>query len=177
MARIFLESGEFFWNSGIFLWSLPSILDALDTHLKEISGLFKNGDKYYGTENESSFIKKAYSECQGISIDYGIMEKAQNVFVLTADFGLSDLGTWNALYDHKGKDDQGNVLNGENVLTYDTKNCIINVSDEKIAVLEGLDGYIVAETSDTLMICKKEDEQQIKQFVIDVRINKGESLV
>ncbi|HKJ78241.1 MAG TPA: sugar phosphate nucleotidyltransferase [Prolixibacteraceae bacterium] len=177
MARIFLESGEFFWNSGIFLWSLPSILDALDTHLKEISGLFKNGDKYYGTENESSFIKKAYSECQGISIDYGIMEKAQNVFVLTADFGWSDLGTWGALYDHKGKDDQGNVLNGENVLTYDTKNCIINVSDEKIAVLEGLDGYIVAETSDTLMICKKEDEQQIKQFVIDVRINKGESLV
>lgn len=177
MAKVFLESGEFFWNSGIFLWSLSSILDALDTHLNDVSVLFKNGEKYYDTEDEASFIKKTYSECKGISIDYGVMEKAQNVYVLTADFGWSDLGTWGALYDNKDKDNQGNVLKGENVMTYDTSNCIINVSDEKVAVLQGLDGYIVAETSDTLMICRKEDEQQIKQFVIDVRIHKDESLV
>ncbi|MFW6309602.1 MAG: mannose-1-phosphate guanylyltransferase [Prolixibacteraceae bacterium] len=177
MAKIFLESGEFFWNSGIFLWSLPSILAALDTYLPDISSLFKNGNKYYNTEDEDSFIKKTYSECKGISIDYGIMEKATNVYVLTADFGWTDLGTWGSLYDNKEKDSQGNVLNGENVLTYDTSNCIINISDEKVAVLQGLDGYIVAETGDTLMICRKEDEQQIKQFVIDVRINKDESLV
>jgi len=177
MARIFLESGEFFWNSGIFIWSLPSILAAFDTYLSDISSLFAKGQKLYNTEDEVHFINKTYSECQGISIDYGIMEKAANVFVLTADFGWSDLGTWSSLYDNKEKDKEKNVINGENVLTYDTSNCIINLSDEKVAVLQGLDGYIVAESNDTLMICRKEDEQQIKQFVTDVRIQKGDSLV
>jgi mannose-1-phosphate guanylyltransferase len=177
MAKIFVDSGEFFWNSGIFLWSLKSFCKALDLHLNDLATLFKSGERYYCTPDETSFIKKTYSECKGISIDYGIMEKAQNVYVLTADFGWTDLGTWGALYDNKEKDKNGNVLNGENVLIYDTSNCIINISEEKVAVLQGLDGYIIAETGDTLMICKKEDEQQIKQFVIDVRINQDESLV
>lgn len=177
MAKIFVESGEFFWNSGIFIWSLSSILAAFETHLNEVSSLFAKGIKWYNTEDEVNFIAKTYSECKGISIDYGIMEKAQNVYVLTADFGWSDLGTWGSLYENKEKDEDGNVINGDNVLTYDTKNCIVNLSDEKLAVLHGLDGYIVAESNDTLMICKKEDEQQIKQFVTDVRIKKDESLV
>lgn len=177
MARIFVDSGEFFWNSGIFIWSLHSILAALDTYLSDVSALFAKGIKLYNTEDEVHFINKTYSECQGISIDYGIMEKAQNVFVLTADFGWSDLGTWGSLYENKEKDSGGNVVNGENVLIYDTNNCIINLNDEKVAVLQGLDGYIVAESNDTLMICRKEDEQQIKQFVTDVRIKKGDSLV
>jgi len=177
MARIFIDSGEFFWNSGIFIWSLPSILAAFETYLSDISSLFSNGIKLYNTDDEMHFINKTYSECQGISIDYGIMEKAGNVYVLTADFGWSDLGTWGSLYDNKNKDKKGNVINGENVLTYDTSNCIVNISDEKVAVLHGLDGYIVAESNDTLMICRKEDEQQIKQFVTDVRIQKGDSLV
>lgn len=177
MAQIFVDSGEFFWNSGIFIWSLPSILKAFKKYLLDISLLFSNGIKLYNTEDEVPFISKTYSECQGISIDYGIMEKAENVYVLTADFGWSDLGTWGALYDNKDKDEKGNVINGENVLTYDTSNCIVNINDEKVAVLHGLDGYIVAESNDTLMICRKEDEQQIKQFVTDVRIQKGGSLV
>ena len=177
MAKIFVDSGEFFWNSGIFLWSMSSILEALDTHLDGVSSLFKNGHKLYNTEDEVHFINKTYSECQGISVDYGIMEKAQNVFVLTADFGWTDLGTWGSLYDNKDKDENGNVISGENVLLYDTKNCILNLSGEKVAVLHGLDGYIVAESNDTLMICRREDEQLIKQFVIDVRIKKDESLV
>lgn len=177
MAKVFVDCGEFFWNSGIFIWSLPSILAAFDTYLSDISTLFSNGIKLYNTEDEVHFINKTYSECQGISIDYGILEKAGNVYVLTADFGWSDLGTWGALYDNKEKDKQGNVINGENVLTYDTSNCIVNINDEKVAVLHGLDGYIVAESNDTLMICRKEDEQQIKQFVTDVRIEKGDSLV
>jgi len=177
MAKIFVESGEFFWNSGIFIWSLSSIIAAFETHLNEVSSLFAKGNKWYNTEDEVHFIAKTYSECKGISIDYGIMEKAQNVYVLTADFGWSDLGTWGSLYENKEKDEDGNVINGDNVLTYDTKNCIVNLSDEKLAVLHGLDGYIVAESNDTLMICKKEDEQQIKQFVTDVRIKKDESLV
>lgn len=177
MARIFVDSGEFFWNSGIFVWSLSSILAAFDTHLNDVSTLFARGLKLYNTEDEVHFINKTYSECQGISLDYGVMEKAQNVFVLTADFGWSDLGTWGSLYDNKEKDSQGNVVQGENVLIYDSTNCIINLDDEKVAVLQGLDGYIVAESNDTLMICRKEDEQQIKQFVTDVRIKKGDSLV
>ncbi len=177
MAKIFVDSGEFFWNSGIFLWSVSSIMDAFDLHLNDISTLFSKGEKLYNTEDEKPFINKIYSECKGISIDYGIMEKAANVYVLTADFGWSDLGTWGSLYDNKQKDTRGNVINGENVLTYDTNNCIINITEEKVAVLQGLDGYIIAESDDTLMVCRKEDEQQIKQFVTDVRIQKGDSLV
>lgn len=177
MARIFLESGEFFWNSGIFIWSLQSILEAFDTYLNDVSSLFAKGIKLYNTENEVHFINKTYSECQGISIDFGIMEKARNVFVLTADFGWSDLGTWGSLYDNKEKDTDGNVILGENVLTFDTRNCIVNLSKEKVAVLQGLEDYIIAESNDTLMICRREDEQQIKQFVTDVRIKKGDSLV
>jgi mannose-1-phosphate guanylyltransferase len=177
MAQVFVDCGEFFWNSGIFLWSLPSIMNAFDMYLNDISSLFQNGDKLYNTDDEVHFINKIYSECKGISIDYGIMEKAQNVYVLTADFGWSDLGTWGSLYDNKEKDSLGNVISGENVLTYETSNCIINIKEEKVAVLQGLDGYIIAESDDTLMVCRKEDEQQIKQFVTDVRIQKGDSLV
>ncbi len=177
MAKIFIETGEFFWNSGIFIWSLDSILQAFETHLKDISALFQRGIKLYNTEDEIHFINKIYSECQGISVDYGIMEKAENVYVLTADFGWSDLGTWGSLYENKDKDDTGNLISGDNVLVYDTKNCIINISNEKVAVLHGLDGYIIAESNDTLMVCRREDEQQIKQFVTDVRIKKGDSLV
>lgn len=177
MAKVFIDSGEFFWNSGIFIWSLSSILEAFKLHLNEVSLLFEKGLKLYNTEDEVHFINKTYSECKGISIDYGIMEKAKNVYVLTADFGWSDLGTWGSLYENKEKDADNNVLNGDNVLTYDTQNCIVNISDNKVAVLQGLDGYIVAESNDTLMICRREDEQQIKQFVTDVRIKKGDSLV
>ena len=177
MAKIFVESGEFFWNSGIFIWSLPAIMEAFDTHLQNVSSLFEGGLKLYNTADEVHFINKIYSEMPSISVDYGIMEKARNVYVLTADFGWSDLGNWGTLYENREKDDSGNVISGDNILTYDTKNCIVSISGEKIAVLQGLDGYIIAESNDTLMICRKNDEQQIKKFVTDVRIKKGDSLV
>jgi mannose-1-phosphate guanylyltransferase len=177
MANVFVESGEFFWNSGIFIWSLSAIVEAFETHLKDVSSLFEKGMKQYNTNDEIHFINKTYSECPGISIDYGIMEKAKNVYVLTADFGWSDLGTWGSLYENKEKDSNGNVISGDNILTYNTQNCIVNISDQKVAVLQGLDGYIVAESNETLMICKKEDEQHIKQFVTDVKIKKGDSLI
>ena len=177
MAKVFIESGEFFWNSGIFIWSMKSITGAFDAHLQNVSSLFESGMKLYNTPDEVHFINKIYSECQSISVDYGIMEKAQNVFVLTADFGWSDLGNWSTLYENREKDMDGNVISGDNILIYDTKNCIVNISDEKVAVLQGLDGYIIAESNDTLMICRKEDEQQIKRFVTDVRMRKGDSLV
>jgi mannose-1-phosphate guanylyltransferase len=177
MAKLFVDSGEFFWNSGIFIWSLPTIIDALNTHLSDISSKFEGGMKLYNTKDEIHFINKIYSEMQSISIDYGIMEKARNVYVLTADFGWSDLGNWGTLYENKEKDKDGNVIINSNVLTYDTSNCIVNISGEKIAVLQGLDGYIIAESDEIIMICKKEDEHQIKKFVTDVRITKGDSLV
>ncbi|TNF41763.1 MAG: mannose-1-phosphate guanylyltransferase [Bacteroidetes bacterium] len=177
MAKLFVESGEFFWNSGIFIWSMSSIINAFENHLQTVSSMFESGMKLFNTSDEVYFISKIYSELQSISVDYGIMEKARNVYVLTADFGWSDLGNWGTLYENRDKDTEGNVISGDNILTYDTKNCIIDISGEKIAVLQGLEGYIVAESNDTLMICRRVDEQQIKKFVTDVRIKKGDSLV
>ena len=173
MANIFLESGEFFWNSGIFIWQLERILHAFDTWLPDLAGLFRRGEKLYGTDDEIYFINKTYSECQNISIDYGIMEKAENVYVLIADFGWSDLETWGALYESMGKDEGANSVKGENVLLYNSKNCLVNVPDDKIVVLQGLDGYIVVESENTLLVCRKDDEQQIRQFANDVRLLKG----
>ena len=177
MAGIFLESGEFFWNSGIFLWSLTSILHAFEAHLPEVAKLFSQGEHLYNTPSETAFINKIYSECMGISIDYGIMEKSDNVYVLTADFGWTDLGTWGSLYENKEKDTRGNVMTGKNAFIYDSKNCIINFPDDRIAILQGLDGYIVVESNNTLLVCRREDEQQIRQFVNDVLVNVGPGYV
>lgn len=177
LARIFVESGEFFWNSGIFLWSLSSIMKAFELHLNTVSELFERGRKLYGTSSEVPFLNKTYSECQNISIDYGIMEKANNVYVLCSDFGWSDLGTWGSLYENSRKDDQGNVVSGENVMVYGTKDCIINMPGEKLVVVQGLDEYIVVESEGTLLICRRDDEQQIRQFVNDVRMYKGNQYV
>lgn len=177
LAQIFVDSGEFFWNSGIFIWSLKSILSAFDTHLKPISELFGKGEKLYGTADERPFLNKTYSECQNISIDYGIMEKAANVYVLCSDFGWSDFGTWGALYDSSPKDQDGNVVKGKDVLLYGTNDCVVNMPNEKLVVIQGLQNYIVVESEGTLLICKKEDEQQIRQFVNEIRMNKGEEYV
>lgn len=177
MAKIFIETGEFYWNSGIFISTLSCFLDAFERHLPDIAQSFKNGERFLNTSSEVAFIKKTYSECQAISIDYGIMEKAKNVFVLTAEFGWADLGSWSSLYEKMEKDKLGNVIRGNNALVYDSKNCIIDISGEKAAVIQGLDGYIIAESNDVLMICKREDEDQVKKFVTDVRIKKGDSLV
>lgn len=177
LAKIFIESGEFFWNSGIFIWSLKSILNAFDLHLPAVSELFEKGKKLYGTSDETSFLNKTYSECQNISIDYGIMEKAGNVYVLCSDFGWSDLGTWGSLYENSNKDTDGNVVSGENVMIYGANNCIVNMPNGKLVVLQGLEGYIVVESEGTLLVCKREDEQQIRQFVNDVMMYKGEHYI
>jgi mannose-1-phosphate guanylyltransferase len=177
VAEMFVRSGEFFWNSGIFIWSLSSILAALEKHLPAVSHLFAGGLNQYNTSDEIPFINKIYSVCQGVSIDYGVMEKADNVYVLTADFGWSDLGTWGSLYENKTRDEAGNVISGNNILTYETRNCIIDLPEGKIAVLQGLEGLIVVESNNTLLICRMEDEHQIRQFVSDVRQQKGESFV
>jgi mannose-1-phosphate guanylyltransferase len=176
MAKLFLESGDFFWNSGIFIWSLTSIMDALKEHTPDIYLLFKEGIDSYNTANEHSFIEKTYKECTPISIDYAVMEKADNVYMIPSSFGWSDLGTWSALYNHMDKDENNNAING-NVMTYDTNNCIIKMPDEKLVVINGLNDQIVVERDNILLICKKDDEQKIKVFLEDVKAKKGNEYI
>lgn len=176
LARVFVESGDFYWNSGIFLWSANAISGAIQNYLPEIANLF-NVKGIYGTDNEREVISKAYSNCRNISIDYGILEKAENVYVLTADFGWSDLGTWSSLYEHSPKDENRNTVEGENVFLYDTVNSIVKIPEKKIVVLQGLDNYIVVESENILIVCKKGDEQMIKNFVNDIKLKLGEGVI
>jgi len=170
MAQVFVDTGEFYWNSGIFLWSVSAIRNALEKYLPDVNSLFENGRKLINTADECFFINKTYSECPNISVDYGIMEKADNVYVLTADFGWSDLGTWGSLYENHPLDKKGNAVAGNKIFIYETEGCIINMPQDKITVIQGLNDYIVVESQKTLLICKKSDEQQIRQFVADVML-------
>lgn len=177
MAKFFIESGDFLWNSGIFVWSTKSIIKAFETLDPEMDALFKEGIGKYNTPAETEFITKTYTECKNISIDYAIMEKANNVFVRAANIGWSDLGTWGSLYDHIPHDEEKNAIIGKNVMLYDSSKCIVNMPKNKLAVIQGLEGYIVVESDDMLLICKKDDEQQIRTFVNNVKITKGEYFV
>ena len=177
MAESFLQSGDFLWNAGIFVWSLKSILNAFEKHLPEINLLFKEGCSKLNTEKEAEFIKQTYTLCKSISIDYGVMEKADNVHVIRSDFGWSDLGTWGSLYETRTKNAEGNAVVGKNVMMYDSNNCIVNMPAEKLVVLQGLDDYIVVESDNILLVCKKSDEQLLRKFVNDVLIEKGEQFV
>jgi mannose-1-phosphate guanylyltransferase len=176
LATKFLESGDFFWNSGMFFWSLDSINNAFSEYLPDIDNLFKDGIGIYNTPKEEIFIDSTYSKCTNISIDYGIMEKSDNVHVLCADIGWSDLGTWGSLYDISKKDTNNNSIKGEAFL-YDSKDCLISLSKNKIAVIQGLEDTIVVDSDDILLICKKKEEQRIKQFVNDVKLEKGENYI
>lgn len=177
MAKFFVESGDFLWNSGIFVWSTKSILKAAENLDPELANVFKEGIDAYNTPKEEEFIAKAYNIAKNISIDYSIMEKASNVYVRSSIIGWSDLGTWGSLYGHIGKDKKHNAIVGKNVMVYDSKNCIVHVPKDKLVVLQGLEDYIVVESDNILMICKKQDEQQIRNFVNDVKVNKGEKFV
>lgn len=177
MAKVFVESGEFFWNSGIFIWSVPAILDAFGTYLPDVSELFGSEKEKYATHEEQSFINTIYPNCENISIDYGVMEKSPKVYVRCGDFGWSDIGTWGSLYQHAMKDGSGNAIAGENVLTYDTRGTVVNVPDGKIAVIEGLEDYLVIEKDDALLICRRDSEQHIRKYVEDVRFRFGEEFI
>lgn len=177
MAKELVASGEFLWNAGIFIWSVKSILTAFEQLMPDTYQLFHEGEDLFGTRQEKKFIDVAYTQCTNISIDYGVMEKAKNVYTLAADIGWSDLGTWGSLYSFSEKDENGHVIQGKNVLTYQSKNCIVNVPKNKLVVLEGMEDMIVVENDDILLICKQEDEQQIKRIVNDVKVTKGEKFV
>ncbi|TAJ13545.1 mannose-1-phosphate guanylyltransferase [Marinilabiliaceae bacterium JC017] len=174
MAKVFFESGEFYWNSGIFIWSLNSIDKAFHTHLPEVQSLFDQAAPFIGTHKENKTINDAYLECKNISIDYGVMEKASNVYVQTASFGWSDLGTWSSLHEYSEKDINNNALISGKILLYDSKDCIVHLPNKKLAVIQGLSNYIVVESKNALLICPKENEQQIKQFTTDVKTEFGE---
>lgn len=173
LAKKFIKSGDFLWNSGIFIWTSDAIIKSFEILLPEIYNSFKGGLNFYNTENEKNFIDKTYPACSNISIDYGIMEKADNVFVLPVDFGWSDLGTWGSLYTHINLDENKNASVNDNVMFYDSKNNMVNTDSEKLTVIQGLEDYIVVDKNNILLICKKSEEQHIKKIVADVKAIKG----
>ena len=174
LARVFLESGEFFWNSGMFFWSADSILKALNNYAPEINAVFEQGKQYFGTDEENEFINANFAACPSISIDFAVMEKAPNVFVETVDFGWNDLGTWRSLYDHSPKNKDGNVTQNCKALMYNSHNNIVALKGDKLVVASGLEGYIVADVDDALLIVPLEEEQKIKQYVNDMKTKFGD---
>lgn len=177
LANVFVNSGEFFWNSGIFIWSVKGIIAALDRYLPELSYHFAAGYEYYATDHEQEFINDLYGDCMSISIDYGVMEKADNVFVRQADFGWSDIGTWGSLYSHANKDENQNTVIQGKALLYNTNNSIVNCTPNKGVVIDGLDGYLVVETEKNILICRIENEQAIRNYVEDVKYRLGDQYV
>ncbi len=166
MAQLFLDSGEFYWNSGMFLWNMKTIEAAFEEFLPEIAEKFASGAPFYGTEEEQMFIDNVYPLCQNISIDYGVMERAQNVYVMLADFGWSDVGTWSSLYDIQSKDDNGNVvIHCEALVTERSKDNLIVLPKGQNVVIDGLEGFLVAQSNDVLLICRKDEEARLRQLV------------
>ncbi len=177
LAQTFVQCGEFFWNSGIFIWKVKDIIAALEQHQPDIAALFRSILPAYGTSEEEAAIERVFSECRGISIDYGVMEKADNTYVRCGDFGWSDVGTWGSLYQHARKDRYANAKPQEGCYTYDTRSCIISLPQNKVAVIEGLKDYIVVDTEDVLMICPRAGEQNIKKYIDEVKYNTGDEFI
>ena len=170
LAQVFFETGEFLWNSGIFLWNLQTIDRAFNTLLPDVATRFNAGKEFFNTPKEQEFIDQMYTSCPNISIDYGIMEKAKDVYVLRSDFGWTDLGTWGSLYEISPKDDNSNVTLKCNSVLYESEDNIIALPSEKLAVIHDLKGYIIAEADNVLLICKRDNEQNIRQYVNDINI-------
>ena len=163
-AQKYIQQRNFFWNAGIFIWNVSTIVNAFRVYQPTMSKIFENMLSVYGTPQEQEAINKWFPECESISVDYAIMEKAEEIFVCPADFGWSDLGTWGSLLMQTKRDLYGNSIIGNNVSLYDSHHCIIHTTEEKKVVIQGLEGYIVAEKNNTLLICKLSEEQRIKQF-------------
>lgn len=174
LAQTFLKSGDFLWNSGIFVWNVNTIMDAIEKHLPEMHEVFLQATDVYNTDAEQEMINELYSQCTNISIDYGIMEKAKNVYVIPSYFGWCDLGTWESAYENSEKDYLGNAVYGKNVMVIDSTDCMIKAPADKLVVLQGLEKCIVIDTPDVLLICERNREQQIKEYVAEVKRNKGD---
>jgi len=163
-AMRYIKNKSYFWNAGIFIWKVKTVVNAFRVYMPAMAKIFENLMPYYGTEQEQEQIDAHYPDCESISVDYAIMEKADEIFVCPSDFGWSDLGTWGSLLQHSPRDLYGNAAIGQNISLFDSHNCIVHTSQERKVVVQGLDGYIVAEKDNTLLICKLSEEQRIKQF-------------
>ncbi len=177
LAKTFLASGDFLWNAGIFVWKVKNIIRAFEKFLPEMNELFVAEQEHFNTANEQEAIDRIYPQCTNISIDYGIMEKADNVYVMPSSFGWSDLGTWNSAYENMEKDYFGNAVAGKTVMVIDATKNMVHVDDKKLVLLQGLDDFIIVDTKDVLLICKKEKEQEIKEYVAEVKRNIGDKFL
>jgi len=169
LAKTFIASGDFLWNAGIFFWKVKNILTAFEKYLPEMYEVFTSEKDKFNTKEEAAVINEIYPQCSNISIDFGIMEKADNVYVIPASFGWSDLGTWNSAWENMARDPLDNAIAGKKVISIDASKCMVHVPDTKLIVLQGLENFIVVDTKDVLLICKKEKEQEIKDYLAEVK--------
>lgn len=176
-AQRFLESGDFVWNAGIFVWNLQTISKAFREHLPEMEAMFAAGSGKFGTAEEQDFVNAVYAEVESVSIDYGIMEKAKNVYTVVSDLGWSDLGTWGSLYTHIPKDTNSNAVVGDLVKLYDCGGNMVHNHDGRLMVLQGLEDHIVVSTPEALLVCRKQDEQKIREFVNDLKADHGDRYI
>jgi mannose-1-phosphate guanylyltransferase len=174
IAKSFLDSGDFLWNAGIFVWKAQDVVNEFATQQQEMFDLFDNEKANFNTANEKEAISRIYPLCTNISIDFAIMEKAKSVCVIPSSFGWSDLGTWNSAYDNLEKDYLANAVAGDSVIIIDSTKCMVSAAPNKVVVLQGLDDFIIVDTKDALLICKKDKEQAIKEYVAEVRRHKGD---
>ena len=172
-AKRFLKAGNYVWNAGIFIWSVKSLLNSFKNNASDIFEVLKRGENDYNTEGEQSFINKYYPTTRSVSIDYAIMEKADNVYTIPGDFGWSDLGTWGALYDEMQKNEDSNAIQGKNVITFEVSNTLVRVPTDKLVILRGLDDFIIVDENDALLIYPKSKEQEIRQVTEVVKQLKG----
>ncbi|MBA4197227.1 MAG: mannose-1-phosphate guanylyltransferase [Chitinophaga sp.] len=177
IAKSFLASGDFLWNAGIFVWKAKDVVDAFEKYQPEMFELFDGEKANFNTDAEKEAIDRIYPLCTNVSIDFAIMEKAENVYVIPSSFGWSDLGTWNSAYDNLEKDAMGNALATDNVIVIDAKECMVSAPADKLLLLQGLEDFIIVDTKDVLMICKKEKEQAIKEYVAEAKKQKGEKYI
>lgn len=176
IAEKFLESGDFVWNAGIFIWSVGTIIESFSKNMSDMATLFEEGSEHLYSDSEKEFIKSAYTQCKSISIDYGIMEKSENVYVVLGDFGWSDLGSWDSLHEIKEKDENDNVIEA-NTLIYNSKSNYIKSDSKKLIITQDLEGYLVADFKDVLVICKKDAESKFREFVSDIKDQKDHKLL
>jgi mannose-1-phosphate guanylyltransferase len=177
LAKTFIASGDFLWNAGIFVWQTKNIINAFASYLPEMHEVFDAEKKAFNTENEKKAIEQIYPQCVNISIDYGIIEKANNVYVIPSSFGWSDLGAWGSVYENLDKDNFENAVVGDNVMIFEATQNVIQAENKKLVLLQGLDGFIVIDTKDALLICRKDKEQELKEYLAEIKRNKGEKFL
>ena len=175
LAKTFLESGDFVWNSGMFVWKVKSLIDAFHEYMPDVSEVFEEAQSHFGKPSEQEYLNRAYMQVKNISIDYGIMEKSEHVYVILGDFGWSDLGSWHSVHALKPKDEENNVVES-NAILYDTQNSFIKTDSDKLVVVQGLDNYLVNEYDNVLLICKLDSEKKFREFVANAK-KKGEDFV